>query len=34
MREDPNTLDNLRCAVLHQTIVSRDVWLTLGRVDD
>ena len=34
MRQDADTLDNLRRTVLHQTIVGGDIGFTFRRVDD
>ena len=34
MGEDANTFNNLRCTVLHQTIVGSDVRFTFGGVDN
>ena len=34
MRQDADTLDNLRRTILHQTIVGGDIGFTFRRVDD
>ena len=34
MRQDTDTLDNLRRTILHQPIVGSDIGFTFRRVDD
>ncbi len=34
MRQNTNTFHNLRCAVLHQTVIGGDIRLALGGIDN